>query len=123
MPDAELTAHLAACQERFATSLVGTWHTAGGTFDAVMQTTWEFRPDGTATVTDRGDHEDYRWESCGPFQVRLGFPPDDDSPAIVWARVLTYELAILAHDAGREVVLRQVGKAGFWLDDQPLRPA
>lgn len=109
-------------------NLVGKWSTVQGTFDVVMTDTWEFRSDGIVIVGSCGAFgslnsvEEYRWEQCGPFQVRISFPPDDDCSEITWSRPMTYEFGILQHDAGQEVVLHESGKDGFWLADVPLRP-
>ncbi|NUP07551.1 MAG: hypothetical protein HOW73_16000 [Polyangiaceae bacterium] len=89
-----------------------------------MSSSWDFRSDGTLLVTSESvlaglDQEVYRWEQEGPFHVRLGFPPDDETPDGTWASV-RYEFVVLEHDVGKEVVLRAVGTAGFWLSDAPL---
>jgi hypothetical protein len=122
--DPKLLATLVRYRDKFATTLAGCWSTAHGTFDAIMSERWEFRADGTVFVTSQHlsetDHEVYRWESEGPFRVRLGLPPDEEDPEGTWKSV-AYEFAVVEHDAGHEVVLREIGQKGFWLSTAPLR--
>jgi hypothetical protein len=109
---------------RFATTLAGQWSTVRGTFDAIMSEQWEFRADGRVCVTysaGSGTHcEEYRWESAGPFQIRIGLLPEEDYPEPPW-KVVIYRFDVLEHDAGKEVVLHEAGKKGFWLSDAALR--
>jgi hypothetical protein len=91
-----------------------------------MSANWEFRADGTLHVMavsrlSGTEHDVYRWEGEAPFRIRLGLPPCEDAANGTWVTVL-YEFAVLEHDAGHEVVLREVGKQGFWLSEAPLRP-
>ena len=123
-PDATLLTTLTRYREAFATTLAGCWSTAQGSFDVVVSERWEFRADGILAVTSASawsgtDHETYRWESEGPFLVRLGWLPDEEDPEGSWVTV-PYEFAVLEHDAGREVVLRGAGQYGFWLSPAPL---
>jgi hypothetical protein len=122
--DPRLVGRRAEHRARFATTLAGRWSTVRGTFDAIMSEQWEFRDDGTVCVTysaRSGTHrEEYRWERAGPFQIRIGLPPEEGCPEGTW-KVVNYGFDVLEHDAGKEVVLHEVGKEGFWLSDAPLR--
>jgi len=114
-----LVARLAECRTRFANSLVGKWTSVQGTFDAVMMDVWEFRSDGTAVVHSYGPFghlngiEEYRWDQSSPLTIRIGEPPDEDCAEVTWSRPIAYELAILEHDSGCEVVLHETGADGF----------
>jgi hypothetical protein len=123
--DPKLLAELTRCREMFATTLEGRWSAAHGSSDAIMGEQWEFRSEGTLSVTSAsplsGTHNEiHRWESDGPFRVRLGLATDEEDPEGAWTSVV-YEFAVLQHDAGCEVVLREVGQDGFWLSLAPLR--
>lgn len=124
--DPRIVERLRSCRAKFATSLVGRWSTAQGTFDAIMSEQWEFLADGTLRVSRSSragtDHDVYLWEADGPFRVRLGLPPDEDEREVLWWTV-SYEFAVIEHDAGQEVVLREVGRKGFsFFCQAPLRP-
>lgn len=118
-----LVAALEAHRAAFSTTLVGTWTSAAGTFDAIANERWEFQPDGVVVVTFHGrlgtTTDEYRWQSVGPFRIRIGIPGDDGEPA-AWS-VVDYAFGIVTHDAGTEVALHEVGCRGFWSSDSPLR--
>lgn len=121
----EVVAALSDHRARFATSLVGRWHTVRGSADCLMSACWEFRPDGTVHVTSDSvlagrDEDVYVWRTEGPFRVGLGLPPDEETPEGTWVSV-RYGFAVLETDEGEHVVLHGVGERGFWVSDAPLR--
>lgn len=123
----ELATTLDEHRVRFATTLLGRWASVQGTFDVVQKESWEFCLDGRLVVMDagaRGEPEVYRWESAGAFRVRLGLLPGDadrgESPDDGTWTTVHYEFALLAHDAGEQIVLREIGREGFWLSLAPL---
>jgi hypothetical protein len=116
---ASLEERLAAHRARFAVDLAGRWSTAQGSFDVVQGERWDFHEDGRLVVTDaHGVVDEVRWEVVGPFRVRLGLPEDDGTTT--WT-TLDYEFVVACSDVGEEVVLREVGREGFWTSLAPLR--
>lgn len=124
---ADTLAKLADARARFATSLEGRWFTARGTADRLMCDCWDFRSDGTVHITfdsvwSGRDEDVYLWRAEGPFQIGLGYPPDEESSEALWVSV-HYDFEVLENEEGENVVLHQVDKSGFWISDAPLRRA
>ena len=128
--DERLAARLDALRRRFATGLVGRWHSAQGTLDMVMGERWEFRADGTGSSWSHSalhgeDETAFTWRHHGPNAVVVSLPDEEDRDALLDGaaeRVVHYEFAIVRHDLGQDVVLREVGCEGFWFGLAPLRP-
>lgn len=132
-----LSERVDAYRQAFARGPVGKWSTSQGSFDVMMSEEWEFLPSGFLkiawhSVLSGTSEELFRWRSVGDFRLELGFLPDPEDPLEPddldpadepWTRV-EYEFVILEHDAGREVVMRQVNARGFWTSPRapPARP-
>jgi len=114
----------------FANGPRGRWLTAQGTFDVVMSDEWIFQADGRGRVTYRSrlsgeSTERFRWRCAAEYTIALCFEDSTDAPVDEgpddWTTI-AYELTVVEHDVGREVVLRQLGAMGFWFGP-PLRYA
>jgi hypothetical protein len=99
---------------------LGRWSLAQGTF-SMMDEVWEFRPDGTGSVTYTSgmsgtEREPFLWRAVRPFHLEICWP---DEPPDPWVAV-EYELVTVTHDAGQQLAMRQVGRQGFLTSPLPL---
>ena len=121
----DLDARLADYRLRFADGLLGRWQSAGSEGSdsptpGLYAESWTFRPDGSGHARFEGvvfgEHAwDFRWRQLERWVVEL---------TIAGRRwVIPYEVAIAEDAAGRDVLLRARGRAGFWPAGAPLRRA
>lgn len=133
---------IAAYRERFKTAPVGRWRQAVGTFAAVMDELWEFRPDNTGRIVTTGpfggtrDETLFAWKEVAPLAVACmvtQWPDEDGSTDDLemeqdfsdpWS-IIHYDFEPLSTDSADVVAMRQVTTdgtllKGFWLSMEPL---
>lgn len=117
---------LTSFRNQFRNNIVGDGVTCAGSFDAVHQQLWHFNTDGSGFYEGRGKI-DFAWREVALRTIEIceQCDSDDDSSKAAdapWSRV-EYGFKELLHDAGREIVLHQLGQDGFYMSMYPLRPS
>lgn len=123
-------------REAFRHAPIGRWSQASGTFGAVMDEIWEFRPDHTGRIIFLGpfgkpeEERRFEWRESGT-ERRILLRETDDAPASAddgqsdrWIEI-DYDFKPMGTDVGKMIVMFQVPKTGmpfqgFFSSEAPL---
>ncbi|GAA3113185.1 hypothetical protein [Streptosporangium carneum] len=102
---------------------VGRWRTAIGTAGALFGEEILFTEDGTGLLTTHSvifgtERSSFRWRMDGPARLRIHLVDSEED--VDRETVVAMEFRSHDSDVGRQTVLAEQGKKGFWLVSDPL---